>query len=141
MGLSIRWRLTLWNTLALAVVLLGFSALIYAMLRHALYERVDHSLFSVFQEIESKTNPDLRYWIKEAKEHENILCVAYDSRGSVQERTEELPSASVPAIPTRNGRELSHADMTLPVLGHQRSLLATVTLDGKDVTVLLMAGL
>jgi heavy metal sensor kinase len=44
MRLSIRWRLTLWNTLALAVVLLGFSGLIYLLLRHALYEQIDRTL-------------------------------------------------------------------------------------------------
>src|SRR5713226_5844627 len=122
MGLSIRWRLTLWITLALATVLLGFSALVYAMLSHALYERVDHSLLSVFQELESKTNPDLPYWIKEAKEHNNMVCVVYDFQGNVCERTEELPSQSVPVKPDRNGRGQSYADITLPVLGHQRAL-------------------
>ena len=34
MTLSIRWRLTLWNSLGLAVMLLAFAALIYALLRH-----------------------------------------------------------------------------------------------------------
>src|SRR5438105_11909462 len=102
MGLSIRWRLTMWITLGLAVVLLGFSALVYAMLSHALYERVDHSLLSVFQELESKTNPDVPYWIKEAKEHHNLVCVVYDSQGNVYERTEELPSQSMAGIRNRN---------------------------------------
>src|SRR5947209_4727054 len=141
MGLSIRWRLTLWNTLALAVVLLGFSALVYAMLHHALYERVDHSLLAVFQELEGKTNPDLPYWIKEAKEHHNMSCVVYDSRGKVAERSEELPSASVPEMPAPNGREQSYVDLTLPVLGHQRTLQVLGNLKGRDFTVLVMAGL
>ena len=141
MGLSIRWRLTLWITLALAGVLVGFSALVYAMLAHALYERVEQSLFSVFQELESKPNPDLRYWIKEAKEHQNILCVVYDPHGNVYERTEELPSQTVPAKPDRNGRGRSYADLTLPILGHQRTLQTTVNLKGRAFTVLLMAGL
>lgn len=140
MGLSIRWRLTLWNTLALAVVLLGFSAVVYAMLRHALYERVDHSLGSVFQELEGKSNPDLHYWIKEAKEHQNMFCVVY-SQGKVEERTEELASVSVPAMPPPNGHERKYADMTLPVLGHQRTLQASINLKGRDLTVLVMAGL
>jgi two-component system heavy metal sensor histidine kinase CusS len=141
MGLSIRWRLTLWITLALAAVLLGFSALVYAMLSHALYERVDHSLLSVFQELESKANLDLAYWIKEAKEHHNMLCVAYDAQGNVHERTEELPSQSVPAKPDRNGLERSYADRMLPILGHQRTIQTTVNRKGRRFTVLLMAGL
>ena len=118
MGLSIRWRLTLWITLALAGVLVGYSALVYAMLAHALYERVDQSLLSVFQEIESKPNPDLSYWIKEAKEHQNILCVVYDPQGNVYERTEELSSQSVPPKPDRNGPGQRYADLRLPILGH-----------------------
>ena len=46
MRLSIRWRLTLWNTLALAVVLLGFAALVYTLLAGALYEQIDHKLLA-----------------------------------------------------------------------------------------------
>src|SRR5437899_2467723 len=141
MGLSIRSRLTLWITLALAVVLFGFSTLVYAMLSHALYERVDHSLLAVFQELESKTNPDLPYWIKEAKEHHNMVCVVYDSQGNVSERTEELSSQSVPAKPDRGGPGRSYADITLPILGHQRALQTTVNLKRREFTVLLMAGL
>ena len=44
MPLSVRWRLTLWNVLALAVVLAVFSVLVYGLLAHALYEQVDRSL-------------------------------------------------------------------------------------------------
>jgi heavy metal sensor kinase len=141
MGLSIRWRLTVWNTLALALVLIGFSAIVYAMVHHALYERVDQSLFSVFQELENKTDPDLGYWIKEAKEHQNMSCIVYDARGTVTERTEELSGEAVPAMPTRGASRPSYADLTLPILGRQRTLQATVNVKGEELTVLLMAGL
>ena len=90
-ALSIRWRLTLWNTLALAVVLLGFTALVYGLMRHALYERVDRSLLTEFQELERRPNQDLSYRLKEAKEHQNISGVVYDSTGNVFLRTEEMP--------------------------------------------------
>ena len=53
MRLSIRWRLTLWNTLALSVVLIGFSALVYGLLAEALYERVDRSLLAELSELEN----------------------------------------------------------------------------------------
>src|SRR5207248_6864777 len=52
MRLSIRWRLTLWNTLALAVVLLGFSGLVYGLLARALYASMDRSLLAEFRELE-----------------------------------------------------------------------------------------
>ena len=48
MRLSIRWRLTLWNTLALALLLACFAALVYGLLRHALIEQTDRSLRAGF---------------------------------------------------------------------------------------------
>jgi len=51
MRLSIRWRLTLWNTLALAVLLLGFSVLVYALMAHALYEQVDRALLAEAEQL------------------------------------------------------------------------------------------
>src|SRR5262249_44267281 len=77
MSLSIRWRLTLWNALALGAVLLGFAALVYALLRHALYERVDRALRTEFRELAEEQAADdyegrLRHWIDELKEHENF---------------------------------------------------------------------
>jgi hypothetical protein len=49
MRLSIRWRLTLWNLLALAGILLGFGALVYELLEHSLYQRLDRSLAAELQ--------------------------------------------------------------------------------------------
>src|SRR5260370_25027037 len=71
----------------------------------------------------------------------NKVWVVYDTGGHVVGRTEELPSASIPAPPAPNGRGTRYADMTLPVLGHQRTLQAAVHLKGRDFTVLLLAGL
>src|SRR5262245_11768714 len=100
MCLSIRWRLTLWNTLALAVVLLAFGALVRGLLAHA-HGRIDRSLQeraesalgrvnrsllaelkSLKQDPEMAGDPDrrLRHWIYEFKEHENIGCVVYDGQ-------------------------------------------------------------
>ena len=79
MRLSIRWRLTLWNTLALALVLVGFSALVYWLLAEALNERLDRSLLAELNELEkddrmaNRRDERLRHWIYEFKEHENIL--------------------------------------------------------------------
>jgi len=41
---SIRFRLTLWYVLLLAIILAGFSAGIYVTLRHNLYANLDDSL-------------------------------------------------------------------------------------------------
>jgi hypothetical protein len=51
MRLSIRWRLTLWNTLGLAVMLLAFAALVYGLMRHALYEQIDHKLMAAWGQL------------------------------------------------------------------------------------------
>jgi heavy metal sensor kinase len=139
--LSIRWRLTLWNTMALAVVLLGFTGLVYGLMRHALYERIDRSLLTELHELEHKSNPDLTYWIHEAKEHQNISCVVYDSTGKVSVRTEELAEAAVPPMPDTAAGERQFQSATLPIIQHQRVLATRLTLGGKEFTVLVMAEL
>ena len=73
MHLSIRWRLTLWNLLTLAVVLLGFGTLVYELLEHALYQKVDRSLLAELEELDHKPDLNLPYWIKEAKEHDGTF--------------------------------------------------------------------
>src|SRR5258708_16466508 len=105
MRLNIRWRLTIWNTLALAVVLVGFGALVYGLLVHVLYEHIDRSLLTELQELEqdqrmaTARDERLRHWIYEFKEHENIYCIAYDSQGKVHDRTAELPVDTIPSMP------------------------------------------
>src|SRR6516165_5541261 len=108
---SIRWRLTLWNTLGLALMLLAFAALVYGLLRHALYEQVDQKLLGALGQLQQDERtaaaPDerLRYWIYEWHEHENLAAVAYDAKGKVWERTEELAADSVPPVPAVAGSE------------------------------------
>jgi two-component system, OmpR family, heavy metal sensor histidine kinase CusS len=147
MHLSIRWRLTLWNTLALAVVLLGFSGLVYALLGHALYAGVDRSLLAEFQELEQDPYlaraPDerLRYWISELQEHENIRCIVYDQDGRVHQRTTQLGAESVPPVPGLPGGEFGFQDATLPKIGRQRVLSSRLQLGDKEYTVTLLAPL
>src|SRR5437660_5968812 len=105
MRLSIRWRLALLNTLALAVMLLGFSALVDALMSHALYHQLDQSLRTEFQQLQQddrlRADPAgrLRYWIDEFKEHENFSCVVYGANGQVYLRTPELATESIPTAP------------------------------------------
>src|SRR5260370_24724223 len=147
MRLSIRWRLTLWNTLALAVVLIGFSALVYGLLAEALYEGVDRSLLAEMNEMEkddrmaNQRDERLRHWIYELKEHENILCVVYDSTGQVHERTVELAASSVPPVPVASVGERVHANATLPIIGRQRTMAGRLSWGGREFTILLLAPL
>jgi heavy metal sensor kinase len=147
MRLTIRWRLTIWNTLALAVVLVGFGALVYGLLVRALYQRIDRSLLTELQELEQDQrmatagDERLRHWIYEFKEHENIYCIAYDSKGSVHERTAELAADSIPSMPLATPGEQRFGNATFEIIGRQRMLTTRLRLGKEEYTVLLLAPL
>jgi heavy metal sensor kinase len=147
MTFSIRWRLTLWNTLGLAVMLLVFATLVYGMLRHALYEQVDRKLLAAMGQLEQDprvvASPDerLRYWIYEWREHENLSAVVYDAEGKVRERTEELAAESVPPAPADAAAEHRLQDRAIPILGRQRVLEGGIRLGDRPSTVVVMASL
>jgi two-component system heavy metal sensor histidine kinase CusS len=144
--LAIRWRLTLWNTLALAVLLACFAALVYGLLRHALYEQTDRALQAGFRLLrgdsraETAADERLLYWIEEYKEHQNLFCVVYDAGGTLYARTEGLAAASVPPPPAgpADGRAY---DQRLPGIGRQRIMAERLRLGGRDFLVLLLAPL
>jgi heavy metal sensor kinase len=146
MRLSIRWRLTLWNTLALAVVLVGFSGLVYLLLRHALYEQIDRTLLAQQAQLEHDERLSeqpverLRYWIDEFLEHEKNFCVIYDDAQEVFLKTPELASDSVPTDPLPGGR-LRFGTMMLPIVGHQRVLAAPLRAGNREFTALHLAPL
>jgi heavy metal sensor kinase len=144
---TIRWRLTLWNSLGLAVMLLVFAGLVYGLLRHALYGQIDRRLLDAFGQLEQDTGiatePDarLRHWIYEWREHENLSAVVYDAEGKVWERTEQLAVGSVPPAPpvAATGHRLQ--DKAIPILGRQRALSGSVVVGDRPSTVLIMAPL
>jgi heavy metal sensor kinase len=161
MALTIRWRLTLWNTLALAVVLFGMAGLVHVLMLRtqqridqalqerltAAVQRTDQTLLEEFRHLE----PDepgardpvkyLEHWIGEFKEHHNIYCVVYEPGGTVFLRTVDMPAAGVPPAPSRPPPEGLLADATLPVLGRQRTLTGRLTVGGREFTALLMGSL
>ncbi len=143
---SIRWRLALWHTLALAVVLSGFAAAVYALLAHALFQQADRTLQSAFRQLEqdprlaADPGDRLRYWVEEFKDHENLFCVVYGPDGGVVERTRELAADSVPPPPGLPERPRTR-DVALPAIGRQRVLEGRVRVGGNDHAVLLMTPL
>jgi heavy metal sensor kinase len=147
MRLSIRWRLTLWNTLALAVVLLGFAMLVYGLLARALYQQLDRKLLVGFQElvederVAADRDERLRHWAYELKEHEDVFAVVYGPGGEVHARTEELAAASVPPAPALAPEERRLHSLAVPVIGRQRVLEGRLRLGDRDYTVLLMTPL
>jgi heavy metal sensor kinase len=144
--LSIRWRLTLWITLALAVVLTCFAVLIYGMLRHALFEQTDRSLEAGFGQlrgdsrVETATAERLRYWINENKEHQDFLSVVYRPDGTILARTPELAESSLPSLPAGAGDRWTYNER-LPAIGWQRVMTERVRFGGQDFIVMLLAQL
>jgi heavy metal sensor kinase len=147
MPLSIRWRLTLWNVAGLAVVLGGFALLVYGLLAHAHYERIDRQLLTEFRELQNDQRPKqegrarLRHWIAELKEHENCCCIVYDGQGQVFERTEELAADSVAGVVPDHSGEPRLADRAVPLLGRQRALTGSPWGGDRPFTVVLMSPL
>jgi two-component system heavy metal sensor histidine kinase CusS len=147
MALSIRWRLTLWITLGLAAVLLGFSALVYGLVTHALYQQTDRSLLAELGQLKhderlvGDPGARLRYWIDEFREHEKYFCIVYDSRGRLFVKTEELPTESIPPYSPPGSEEMQFGKLTLPAIGHQRALTARLPVGGEEYTVVHLAPL
>jgi heavy metal sensor kinase len=141
MYLSIRWRLTLWYVLALAIVLIGFGTLVYALLASSLYRRIDHVLLTEFQEAEEESNRSLPNWIGETHEHERVSCIVYDPTGQVYLKTNGLSSASLQPASFFVPRPDGLGDAIVPGLGHQRFLIGKLSLEGGQFTAVLMAPL
>lgn len=145
--LSIRWRLTLWNTLSLAALLAVCGLLVYGMLRQAMYRQTDQLLQSQFLELREdrrmSTDRESRisHWVHEFKEHVNVFAVVYDAQGRVFARTEELADESVPAEPTNATEEPQFDSATLPIIGSQRMLTGRMSAGSEQFTVVLMAPL
>jgi heavy metal sensor kinase len=144
--LSIRWRLTLWNALALAVVLASFAGLVYGLLRGALLEQTDRHLQTALDQLRRDpgltTDPDrgLRHWIAEYRDHLNLYCAVYRPGGGLLDRTPELAPESVPPPPAGAGDRWGHTDQ-FPVIGRQRVLAERMRLGGREFVVVLLAPL
>lgn len=86
--MSIRRRLTLWNALGFAAVLVGFAALVYALVARALRQQADRSADTGFRLVEA--DPELparpegraRDWVHEFDEHMGVLAGVYRPDGS-----------------------------------------------------------
>src|SRR5262249_25221876 len=114
MHLSIRWRLALWYVLALAFVLMGFSALVYGLLSNALQRRIDHVLLRESEEAEEHAGSNLMDWIRETYEHEKVACVIYDGAGNAFLKTPTLSPASVNATSILTVGSNQVGEITIP---------------------------
>jgi heavy metal sensor kinase len=143
---SIRWRLTLWNLLAVALVLFVFAALVYGLVSHALYEKTDQDLLAGArlleqdQRLTSEGAPRLKYLIEELQDHQNLACIGFSPGGAVLARTQVLASDSIPSCPPASSGRLFR-DVTLPIIGRQRELATNVRVGSDDVAVVILASL
>jgi two-component system heavy metal sensor histidine kinase CusS len=147
--LSIRWRLTLWNTLALAVVLACFAFLVYGLLQRALFEQTDRLLLAAFGQLRGDPRADadpegrLQYWIEEYKDHQDLFCVVYQPDGTLHARTPSLADASLPPAPENvrafQGRLVYNG--RFPGIGRQRVMADRVRLGEREFVMLLLAPL
>jgi heavy metal sensor kinase len=109
-GLSIRHRLTLWNAVAFAVVLVGFAGLVYVLVARATRQQADRAAEAAVRLLQTDprlaAEPDdrARYWVHEFEEHMGVLAGVYRLDGSPVEVHPELaahfPGLS-PAPPAR----------------------------------------
>jgi two-component system, OmpR family, heavy metal sensor histidine kinase CusS len=142
---SIRWRLTLWNAAAMAVLLGSFAVLVYLMFRHVLFEQTEQQLQASLERL--RTDPDLsihpagrlRYWVSEFKKHQNFSCMVYRSDGTILERTEELPADRLP--PKSAGSDSSSWLMQRRADERQQVLVEQVRAGDNEYTVALIAPL
>ncbi|MBI1914445.1 MAG: HAMP domain-containing protein [Planctomycetes bacterium] len=121
MRLSIRWRLTLWNTLAVALVLLVFGGLQYALLRRALYQRIDRALQEQYDALEAGRKERLEHWVEEYWEHEKTFCVVYRPDGTVRAKTDVLNEQALP--PPGQTETVRFDDLDLPIIRRHRVLV------------------
>jgi two-component system heavy metal sensor histidine kinase CusS len=146
MRLNIRWRLTLWNIVALAAVLALFATLVYLLFRQALYEQTDRLLRAALGQlktdsgVESATGERINHWVEEYRDHQQLFCVVYRPDGAVYAHTPELIPASMPPFPASLG-ERAEYDVDLPGIGRQRVMAERQRLGGRDFVVLLLAPL
>lgn len=96
---SIRWRLTVWNAVGVAVVLVGFAALVYWLAGRAFRQQADRTADAGYRLVETDprmaSNPAERaeYWVHEFDEHMGVLAAIYGPDGS--------PLAAHPGVTSR----------------------------------------
>jgi len=130
--LSIRWRITLWNTAAFAMVLLGFGLAIYGLLRKTHYDQIDRRLQAEFEEISSAGDRVVNAGDRAA--------YVTDDQGTVVQRSARLsgPDQQGVARATASAR----FDTTyLPDAGHVRRLIAPWPSPASARTIVVVAGL
>jgi heavy metal sensor kinase len=153
MHLTIRWRLTLWNAAAVAVLLVAIGATIYILFRASLYRQVDRLLASQLDNLQSDRKlagdpePRIRYWVREFHEHAGLSCVVFDTTGRPFVRTEDLSDVAEAARFRPEAGSFGHAGtsrfatLDRPGIGRQRAMIQRLDAGGRSFTLVLMTSL
>jgi len=114
-GMSIRRRLTLWNAIAFATVLVGFAGLVYLLASRALWQQANRTADTGFRLVETDprlmtdTDVRVRYWLDEFDEHMGIVAGVYRVDGSSVAVHPELVRHFTGPLPTPPSRS-THTD-------------------------------
>lgn len=144
---SIRWRITLWNTAAFAVVLLGFGFLVYTLLKQTHYDQMDRGLSARFRQVlqDEKLGEEpkerFRYWVRKFGKHIEMSGLVLDKEGHPIARAEQLASAQKLPVPSGVSSKPRFDNLTRPELGEVRRLTAVVPTENGTFTVMLLAEL
>jgi heavy metal sensor kinase len=143
-GLPIRWQFTLWFGATLALLLFGFSLLLFGVMRHQLLQAVDTGLQEELREFTNeialaKTPPEL---LEQARrrflEHGDYHFQLLDPAGNVffqSHAFEGQPLISTPAPAPATSSELSFETRKLSELGLCRMVTSVVDGPGGRYTI------
>lgn len=144
-ALSVRWRMTIWNTAAFAVPLAGFGISVYWMLRQTHYDQIHRRLrerYTRFLQATRREPADAERfitWLRGIDPHLEITGYVANSAGQIVAKSDDLvlPDA-LPLVPRTNGQ----FDTVSPGDGERlRRMVARISTDGRDYTVVLLADL
>lgn len=148
-NVSIRWRMTVWNTIAFAIVLVAFGILVYSLLRQTHYDQIDRALTMRYRELTNDdrvtNSPDpaarFQHWVAKFGKHVEISGVVRDDDGKTIAQSEDLahlPPIDVTPAPTPQPRFDS---LVLSDGERMRRLTAVVPMSGGAYTLMLLAEL
>jgi len=145
--ISIRWRMTVWNTAAFAVVLVGFGTLVYSLLRQTHYDQLDRALASRYREIIADqrltTSPEERFqfWVGKFGKHVDVSGIVRDRDGRTVAQTEQLQRFSPLPTPLALTPQPQFDSLTLPNRDHMRRLTVVIPTTVGDYSLMLLAEL
>jgi heavy metal sensor kinase len=130
---EIRWKLTLWNTVVLILILLGFASALLMMLRQHLYERDDvvivQELNELLEEVGRYSGDSelIRQLEQRFSVHSHYYFQVVTADRKILFRSRFLSAIQLPIPPNPEGLRGHHfEDLDLPKLGHYRLLTLAI---------------